>query len=375
MEFDRYLKNIQFTKMKKPLILICLLSGFVISGINAQSRTAAIAFNETSFNFGDMQESGGTKVHKFEFANTGGEVLIIQNVSTSCGCTTPEWTKEPVKPGQKGYVSAAYDPSGRPGPFEKYINVQSNGQPPLVKLTIVGRVAQKPLAIEDEYRFPFGAIRLKENHLAFGTVFTGQMQVKQVEMINTSAQPQVVKIENIPAHLSAKVTPSTLGPNQTGIIEITYNSSKKNDWGFIVDRMNISLNGKIDNSTLLLVSANLEENFAGITPEEKANAPKVSFEQNTFDFGKIKQSESVSFEYKFTNTGKSNLMIRKISPACGCTAVITSSDVIPAGGTGTLKTTFNGAGKLGLQNKTITVITNDPLNPKIILWVKGEVSE
>jgi hypothetical protein len=47
--------------------------------------------------------------------------------------------------------------------------------------------------------------------------------------------------------------------------------------------------------------------------------------------------------------------------------------MIPAGQTGTIKTTFNSNGKMGAQNKTITVITNDPESPKIILWVKGEV--
>jgi hypothetical protein len=49
--------------------------------------------------------------------------------------------------------------------------------------------------------------------------------------------------------------------------------------------------------------------------------------------------------------------------------------MIPAGKTGTIKTTFNSAGKTGQQNKTITVITNDPENPKVILWIKGEITE
>ena len=96
--------------MKKISFLLSLTLALVSLGLNAQSKTASISFNETSFNFGEMQESGGLQIHKFEFTNTGGEALIIQNVSTSCGCTTPEWTKEPVKPGQKGFVSAAYNP-------------------------------------------------------------------------------------------------------------------------------------------------------------------------------------------------------------------------------------------------------------------------
>jgi hypothetical protein len=361
--------------MKKIILLVGLVSGIFSLAVNAQSKTAAISFNEISFSFGDVQESGGLQAHKFEFTNTGGEPLVVQNVSTSCGCTTPEWTKEPVMPGQKGYVSAAYNPLGRPGPFEKYITVQSNAEPAVVKLTISGTVAPKPLTVEDEYKFAFGPIRMDMNHLSFGTVNKGQVQVKDVVMVNTSDQPQTVKLENVPAHLTAVVSPATLAPGQKGKIQITYNSAKKDDWGFIIDRMDIYVNGSTENANKLIVSADIQEDFTNISPAEKANSAKINFAQNTFDFGKIKQGESVSYEYNFTNTGKSNLYIRKVTAACGCTAVITSADMIPAGKTGTIKTTFNSAGKTGQQNKTITVITNDPENPKVILWIKGEITE
>ena len=361
--------------MKKIFLFAGILSLILISAINAQSKNASISFNEIVFNFGNLQESGGEKAHKFEFTNTGGEPLIIQNVSTSCGCTTPEWTKQPVMPGQKGFVSAAFNPAGRPGPFEKYVTVISNADPSTVKLTISGTVAAKPVTIEDEYRFAFGAVRMNMNHLSFGTVFKGKTLTKEVSMINTSDQPQTIKLQNVPEHLSVKAIPETLAPDQKGVLEITYNSAKKNDWGFMIDRMDININGINENANKLIVSADLQEDFTNISAAEKANAARISFDQNTFDFGTLKKGESASFVYSFTNTGKSDLYIRKVSAACGCTAVITSADMIPAGKTGTIKTTFNSAGKAGKQNKTITVITNDPENPKVILWVKGEVIE
>lgn len=361
--------------MKKIFLFIGLITGMFSLTLNGQSKTAAIAFNETAFNFGDFQESVGLQTHRFEFTNTGGEPLIIQNVTASCGCTTPEWTKQPVMPGQKGYISAAYNPAGRPGSFEKYLTVQSNAEPATVKLTISGNVAPKPPTIEDEYKFPFGGIRMNMNHLSFGTVYKKQVQVKEVAMINTSAQPQTVTLQNVPAHLSVKITPATLAPNQKGLIQITYNSNKKDDWGFIIDRMDIYLNGVTEMANKLIVSANIEEDFTNISEDDKAKAAKISFAQSTFDFGTIKQGESVSYEYNFTNNGKSNLLIRKVTAACGCTAAVTSADVIPAGKTGSIKTTFNSTGKTGTQNKTITVITNDPENPKVILWIKGEITQ
>jgi len=74
-----------------------------------------------------------------------------------------------------------------------------------------------------------------------------------------------------------------------------------------------------------------------------------------------------------TNSGKSDLHIRKVKASCGCTAVQPEKNVIAPGESVNIKTVFNSAGKTGNQNKTVTIITNDPKKSKLILWVKGEV--
>jgi hypothetical protein len=92
-----------------------------------------------------------------------------------------------------------------------------------------------------------------------------------------------------------------------------------------------------------------------------------------FKFGKIKQGDKVEHSYVLTNSGKSDLLIRKVKASCGCTAVQPDKKVIAPGESVNIKTVFNSAGKLGNQNKTVTIITNDPKKSKMILWVKGEV--
>lgn len=78
-----------------------------------------------TFDFGELKE-GPAAEHVFEFTNTGNEPLIIQNASASCGCTTPEWSKEPVLPGKKGKITVRYNTQGRPDPFTKSVFVSSN---------------------------------------------------------------------------------------------------------------------------------------------------------------------------------------------------------------------------------------------------------
>jgi hypothetical protein len=84
-----------------------------------------IAFTSDKYEFGTVSE-GLAAEHVFTFTNTGKEPLIIQRVQPSCGCTTPDWTKEPIQPGQTGMIKASYGTQGRPGRFDKTMTVFSN---------------------------------------------------------------------------------------------------------------------------------------------------------------------------------------------------------------------------------------------------------
>ena len=76
----------------------------------------------------------------FKINNAGGAPLVLTRVIASCGCTTPEWTKEPIAPGNSGDIKITYDPKDRPGPFAKTISVYSNGKTGSFILTIRGEV-------------------------------------------------------------------------------------------------------------------------------------------------------------------------------------------------------------------------------------------
>ena len=103
---------------------------------------AGIVFVNLTYDFGKIQEANGAATTVFEFTNNGSEPLILSEVRASCGCTTPDWTKEPVAPGAKGFVKATYNTKGRPGQFTKTITVKSNavGENATIMLTIKGEV-------------------------------------------------------------------------------------------------------------------------------------------------------------------------------------------------------------------------------------------
>ncbi len=103
-----------------------------------------------------------------------------------------------------------------------------------------------------------------------------------------------------------------------------------------------------------------------------ATAPVIKFEKDVYEFGKIKQGESVSYDFNFVNTGKSPLIIKEATATCGCTVPEFPKEPIPAGASGVIKVTFNSAGKEGLQDKVVTIVANTiPQNTEVHLI--GEV--
>jgi hypothetical protein len=106
------------------------------------SSTATIVFDRDEHDFGTIRESDGKASTVFTFVNKSDKPLLIKDVKTSCGCTTPEWTKEPVAPGQKGYIRATYDPTGRIYVFERTLTVYSNGFPGQIMLHIKGETVK-----------------------------------------------------------------------------------------------------------------------------------------------------------------------------------------------------------------------------------------
>ncbi|MCM1504726.1 MAG: DUF1573 domain-containing protein [Muribaculum sp.] len=121
------------------LIAVMLLS---ISTVLA-GGTSKIKIPEKSFDFGNIQEADGPVSHEFIIENVGEAPLIVISANAQCGCTTPIIPKEPIKSGEKASINVTYNPSGRPGEFQKTITVKTNAKPNSFKLKISGVVIPK----------------------------------------------------------------------------------------------------------------------------------------------------------------------------------------------------------------------------------------
>jgi hypothetical protein len=104
------------------LILVLLLSVFTF----AQKQGAVISWERTSYDFGTIKKEDGVVTYRFIFVNTGDAPLLLEKVKSTCGCTTSNYSKEPVLPNAKGFVEVAFDPANQSGEFSKTITVITN---------------------------------------------------------------------------------------------------------------------------------------------------------------------------------------------------------------------------------------------------------
>lgn len=358
--------------INKRVLLVFFLCAGALHGVG-QTDKPVMTFQEKEFNFGTFSESTGILHHTFQFINTGKKPLIINDVKASCGCTVPEWPKEPILPGRPGQIRVSYNPARQNGAFNKTIQVGSNADIPLITLAVKGVVipAEK---VEEAYRFTVGDIRLETIYAAFGEIYKGQRATFTIKVFNNSRDKSAtLSIPTIPPHLNVSMVPQKLEPQQDGRIEMEYVTAGMKDWDFVVDRLELLVNGQRLPNNRISVTANIREDFSALTAADLENSPRAEFDAQQFDFGTISEKDVAEHDFKLTNTGKSDLFIRKVSASCGCTAVQPEKTQIKPGEFTLIRARFVAAGREGNQKKAITVITNDPRRSKSILWVNGIV--
>lgn len=141
--------------MKRTILLTAFVIGMATLSSNAQEVKAAPATdnkNQAEFKFENLEYNYGTikqgdKVeYTFNFTNTGKEPLIITSAQGSCGCTVPEWPKEPIKKGEAGKIHVTFNSAGKMGLQDKTVTINSNAKTNPVVLHIKGNIEAAPAA-------------------------------------------------------------------------------------------------------------------------------------------------------------------------------------------------------------------------------------
>lgn len=177
--------------MKNFIVLFFFILVY-IGHIYSQEATVSpdLVFDERVFDFGTINEKDGIVKHTFYFTNTSKTSVSLNSVVSGCGCTSHEFTQNPIKPGAKGKVIITYNPDYRPGTFSKEIVIFSNNGKNYNRVWIKGDVIPMQHPVEDEYPYSFGrGLHLNLKVLSFGRVPINQRKEIVLRYANETDQP------------------------------------------------------------------------------------------------------------------------------------------------------------------------------------------
>lgn len=246
------------------LILFALCSALA----SAQSQ---LAFSPAEWDFGTIREADGPVSHTFTGENTGRQPLVILDVVTSCGCTVPEFSRQPILPGAKVSVGVRFDPANRPGTFSKELSVYSTERRKVAVLRIRGTVLPRERSVEERYPLDAGSgIRLNTGLCAFAYVYQGRRVESTVSIVNTA--PKSVTLELVPEERSGLLSveaPQRLAPGEEGVITLAYTiPSAQPRYGTLRDVLGIRIDGRTSRIPLVVhgIGVDLPQNMPRARP-------------------------------------------------------------------------------------------------------------
>lgn len=359
--------------MKK--IIATLSMALVAVAMLAQKPV--ITFEKTEHNFGTINEADGRVTTVFHFKNEGMEPLVLSNVRASCGCTTPKWTREPIEPGQSGDITVTYNPNGRPGRFQKTITITSNATEPSKRLYIKGEVIPKPAKPINQYAVTMGDLSLKTQAINYGTVRKGQSARREIEYANLTNQPLTVELatRDKDDFLLSQVTLGTVQPNETGKFVFIFDAKVCPTYGPNEVYAYVVVNGKqlTTDEYKITLKADVIEDFNGLTPEERQQAPILEMPTN-FDLGQVAAGKKLRANLSIKNSGTNPLQIRRVYSADERIVCTAPKSLKASPKAGNIKVEVNTASlEPGTYSRQIQVITNDPNHPKHLVTLTWTV--
>lgn len=197
--------------MKKLFLLAMLWAiGSLLYG------QSIIEFEKESHDFGTIQE-GQIATYDFIFINKGKSPLILQSVEPSCGCTTPNYTREPIPPGGKGKITVSYNSQGRPNAFAKTVTVRTNSTEPVKVLYIKGFVNPKAPTPASQ-----AELALEKTEFNLGNLQPGQTAIQKVILKSVGKEELRITAIRSDCNCVTHNIINSIQPGESAILELKY---------------------------------------------------------------------------------------------------------------------------------------------------------
>lgn len=366
----------------------------------AQDRFGGkVELDRTVYDFGDIQAGQGPVSCTYTVKNISDSPVTIFNVITSCGCTDAVWTREEIKPGQSGTISATYKNDEGAYPFDKTLTAYISDIKQPVVLHLRGVVHEKMLPLGEMYPVHFGDFGMREVEIKGGNMTQGQVRSGEMKVANLGRSPIEVSFRDISNGLKLSLSNSRIAPGETATLTYTV-TSDRNHWGKSWYYATPVVNGRTYTARIVqgekkkpqrgieamisdpnpevgegkpgfCVWTFIKEDFSSMSKEAKSAAANPMFESSTYSFGQVKAGTKVNAEFVCKNLGKSELIVYK-ADSDSRKIVISGIEPVQSGKKGLVTATLDTAGlPAGEVLFVITLTTNSPLRPMVNLYISG----
>ena len=324
------------------------------------------------YDFGAIAEADGVAHGEFRLVNIGDDPVSITRVQTSCGCTTAKLPRHSINPGDTAVIAVNYDPTGRPGKFEKKVIVKfSDDNLPSASLRIHGVVIGTPATLQSRYPVDAGVMRLHASIIPFGDVRSNVAKSEFVEVYNASADTIAPVWSNLPDHITIAPMVNVVPPGQQAVYNMMFSGYRAPLYGLVTDSIFITPSAGAAPVGIEVVAVVVED-FSRLTAADRDNAPVIAVSDSRLDFGTMGPSATVTKQFTITNNGKNPLILRRVYSTDPGIVIKVDKTTIKKGKQAkvTVSVSPEALGD-GILNSRITIISNDPDQPSLIVRAVG----
>ncbi len=305
----------------------------------------------------------------FKVVNDGEKPLGIKEVRTDCGCAVAEWPRQPIAPGATAEVAVTFD-AELLGHFEKQVAVYTDVSDKVYYLTLRGNVVTELTGNAENFPYHVGEIFLDADNLEFDDVRRGDNPVKTIQIYNSGRQTFTPDLMHLPKYLTVTAEPEDVRPGRTARLRFVLDSEKLRAYGLTQTSIYLSRfpGDRVTPDNEIVVSAtllpDLDQSEAALSA-----APCAQLDSMSIDFGSLDGKKKMKREVVLTNTGRSLLKVTALQVYNPGIGVSLGKRTLEPGQSTKLKITLNAASGTFKGRRRVLMITNDPVNPKIVIDV------
>ncbi len=390
--------------MKKTNTIFSIFAAaflFMAAGASAQSTfDKVVSVDKVVHDFGDIFTDQGAVSCTFTFKNISDKPILLLQAVSSCGCTTTEWTREPLQPGKTGTVSATFDNEDGPYPFDKTVTVYVNEVKKPIVLHLRGVAHENAKPLKETYSLKIGNMGIKNLEVKAGNISQRETKSGTVAIANVGVTPMKVEFKNVSDGLTVQVFPNPVPAKSVATMTYTITASRERwgkNWYYatpVIDGREFKAIGSLPdpeepvddlhfysqpNARIGIGKGEIafwavtKENFSSLPKDYKDDMANPTFTKSTVNFGKLASGAKTSLTFEYTNKGKMDSKFFKLDADCSNVTVKEMEDTAP-GKKGRIVVELDTKGMPKGDNIiALNLFTNSPFRPVISLQIAGTI--